>query len=342
MWQMILEYIINIFRQPILFLCFIVAMGQIIQKKQISDIIQSILKTGIGIVILFQGVDILIMAMAPLNEIMTTFFPSHDLSVNHSQKLGDFSSFLSNYSFEIGLTLFLSSTLNIIIARFTSWKAVFLTMNIAFWIAMVCIALGVQMNLNTHTRIIAATIATTLYLVVPSNLLRPFVKELSGSDSFTIGHTTSIFCFIAILIGTFIGDKKNSAETITLPKSLAFMSDANIMSGLIIAITYLLLLLFNILKDHSFSPSFLTEHGIVAYSFLQGVKFSAGTTILLLGSRMILVEIVPSFKGISDFFVPNAIPALDIPMIFSFGPNSLMLGFLIAMISSLLTLILLG
>jgi ascorbate PTS system EIIC component len=40
--------------------------------------------------------------------------------------------------------------------------------------------------------------------------------------------------------------------------------------------------------------------------------------------------------------VPNAVPALDCPMIFPYGQNSLAIGFPIAMLASLVTLVIFG
>ena len=50
---------------------------------------------------------------------------------------------------------------------------------------------------------------------------------------------------------------------------------------------------------------------------------------------MFLGELVPSFKGIADKLVPGAIPALDVPALFGFAPNSLMIGFIMAVIGML-------
>jgi PTS system ascorbate-specific IIC component len=60
---------------------------------------------------------------------------------------------------------------------------------------------------------------------------------------------------------------------------------------------------------------------------------------LLTGARMMLGEIVPAFNGIAKKIVPDGIPALDCPMVFPFGQNALMIGFPIAMIASLVTLV---
>ena len=55
---------------------------------------------------------------------------------------------------------------------------------------------------------------------------------------------------------------------------------------------------------------------------------------------MMIAEIVPAFKGIADKVVPNAIPALDVPVIFPYAPNALLIGFIVAMITSIITLLL--
>ena len=67
---------------------------------------------------------------------------------------------------------------------------------------MLFVALGSEMGLSRLTTLVLAVVFTTLYLVIPSNLMTPYVKELTGSDDFTIGHTTSIFCFLGIFIGS--------------------------------------------------------------------------------------------------------------------------------------------
>ena len=77
----------------------------------------------------------------------------------------------------------------------------------------------------------------------------------------------------------------------------------------------------------------------IVYGLLKALGFTAGILVLLQGVRMLLGELVPAFKGIADKVVPNAIPALDVPVLFSYAPNSLMLGFIFATIGMLVAMV---
>lgn len=72
----------------------------------------------------------------------------------------------------------------------------------------------------------------------------------------------------------------------------------------------------------------------------QGGLFAAGVAVILSGVRMILNEIVPAFKGISEKLVPNSKPALDCPIVYPYAPNAVLIGFVSSFIGGLVSMVL--
>ena len=76
----------------------------------------------------------------------------------------------------------------------------------------------------------------------------------------------------------------------------------------------------------------------VLFSIIKSITFSAGIYIVLSGVRMLINEIVPAFKGISEKLVPNAKPALDCPIVFPFAPNAVLIGFFCSFVGGIVSL----
>ncbi|MBS5969230.1 MAG: PTS ascorbate transporter subunit IIC [Clostridium perfringens] len=330
----ILDFCVSFFRNPALFMGLVVAIGLILQRKPIDAILKGIFKGIIGMVILLKGVDIVVSSITPLANAFSGLFNTQSNST-----LGDFNVFLGQYGSYVGLILLCGFVINIIIARYTRFKTIYLTGNILFWYPMLFLAVGIENNISGLKLFIFTLIMYILVITIFPYILRKHVKYVTGNDSFTIGHTASIYCLLGSYIGKLVGQKDKNIENLNLPKTLSFFRDTNITAAIVMFIVYIIVGLF-IGKE-----SRLAIYGsepLITYSLIQGITFAAGMIILLTGVRMILGEIIPSFKGIADKLAKGSIPALDIPMIFPYGPNALLIGFIIALITSIGTLFLLG
>ena len=330
----ILDFCVSFFRNPALFIGLVVAIGLILQRKPIDAILKGIFKGIIGMVILLKGVDIVVSSITPLANAFSGLFNTQSNST-----LGDFNVFLGQYGSYVGLILLCGFVINIIIARYTRFKTIYLTGNILFWYPMLFLAVGIENNVSGLKLFIFTLIMYILVITIFPYILRKHVKYVTGNDSFTIGHTASIYCLLGSYIGKLVGQKDKNIENLNLPKSLSFFRDTNITAAIVMFIVYIIVGLF--IGKESRTAIYGSEP-LITYSLIQGITFAAGMIILLTGVRMILGEIIPSFKGIADKLAKGSIPALDIPMIFPYGPNALLIGFIIALITSIGTLFLLG
>lgn len=334
----IINFIINqIFREPAIFLGIIALVGLLIQRKPASDTIKGTLKTIIGVVILTQGTTILVNSILPLSNAFNLMYKVQ--GVAEIKPMGT-DNFLATYGSQIGLAMVLAFLINLIVARFTKIKNVFLTGHMLFWFPFIFVACAVEMGLKGSSIVILATIATAIYIIITPALIRPFVKNVTGDDSFTLGHPTVGLSLISGFIGKLFGDKSKSTEDIKFPKQLDFLKEITITSSLVMFIVYLVVGL--ILGGAQVAKVYSADKNLVVFSVMQGVLFGAGLTVLLTGVRMMLAEIIPAFKGISDKVIPNAIPALDCPIIFPYAPNAVIIGFLVSMVTSVITLFILG
>ena len=342
--QSVMNFIINdILREPAIFLGLIAFMGLLIQKKEFTEIINGTVKTIVGVVILDIGVGILVGSILPLASAFGVVYqmPAEYTFATETMTYG-MDTFLATYGTYIGIVMLSAFVLNLIIARLTKWKNVFLTGHMLFWFPVVFMSVGVNAGMSGMSVVIFSVIATTLYMVVSMALVRPLVKLTTGSDSFTLGHPTVGLSLIAAYVGKLVGNKEKSTEDVKFPKSLEFLREITITSTLVIFIAYLVIIAILAIQGHVAGTVLEADNNVILHVFIQSISFGAGLTVMLQGVRMMLAEIVPAFKGISDKIIPNAVPGLDCPLVFPYAPNAVIIGFIISMMTSTLTLIIIG
>ena len=131
--MVVLNYLVNtVFRQPPLFLGLIALLGLLLQKKGLSDTLKGTLKTVIGVIVLMKGVDIIVASINPLAAAFTSLYAIPASEVISPMGMGGF---LTEYGSVVGLVMVLSFIVNLLVARFTPIKNIFLTGHIFFWMS---------------------------------------------------------------------------------------------------------------------------------------------------------------------------------------------------------------
>ena len=337
----VLDFIINeIFGSAPIFLSLIALLGLLLQRKSFPEVLSGTFKTALGVVILTKGVDVIIGAILPLATAFGVFSADGGQAI---ESMGS-AAFMGQYGSSIGIAMVSAFAINLLVARFTKWKAVFLTGHMLYWFPFIFVAAGVDAGLSGTTLVVVATLFTAAYMVITPNIIRPFVKEVTKDDSFTLGHPTVGLSLIAGYIGKWFGDKSKSTEELKFSKNLSFLKEISITSSIVIVLVYAVLMMILTFSGENALEVFGIASSSKVFTFLltQGLTFGAGLTVLLLGVRMMIAEIVPAFTGFQEKLIPDAIPALDCPLLFPYAPNALIIGFVVSMISSTAAIVLLA
>jgi len=334
--MIVLEFITaHILRNPPVLMGLIAALGLILQKSNIADIIKGTVLAALGMVILQTGIGLLIGSILPINIAFQGLSPEGAAGGDLGEAM-----FTQLHGGDVGLAMLIALILHLILVRFTPFKNIFLTGHMMWWFPFIFVAAGVEAGMRGIPLVIFAAIISALYFTIMPFVLRKYVWAVIGDQSFTLGHPTGILSLVAGFVASKVGNKAKSTEDLKLPKWLSFFKEASVMGTIMVLLIWVIVgllipTLVGIWSD-------VTEEAVMPLAMLsirQGLEFGAGLIILLTGVRMLISQIVPAFKGISDKLVPNAIPALDCPVIFSYKPNAVIIGFLVGMVVSTILVI---
>lgn len=325
--NLFIDFIINnIFRNPPLLLGLIALLGLVLQKKSIGDVVKGSLLAAFGMFILQQGTGLLVNAISPINVLFQNLNES-----GTTESLTN--TFVDDYGGAVGTAMVLGFVIHLLIARFTKIKVIFLTGHFLWWFPFIFVAAGVEAGLSGVILILFGAVSSALYWSIMPWILRKYVFAVTGEETFTLGHPSGILSLISGKIAKHVGNKEKSTESLNIPKGLSFFKEVSIMGGFVVFTMFIVL---ELTIDGGFGD---TGKTLVFYAFDQALMFGAGLVIMLQGVRMLVNQIIPAFQGISEKLVPNAIPALDCPILFNYKPKAAIIGFIVAMVISTALLI---
>jgi PTS system ascorbate-specific IIC component len=334
----------NVFGTPAILLGFIVFLGLLLQKKSTSQIISGTFKAIIGFLIINAGAAVIVGALNIFEPMWKEVFNLKTSSLGHFMGQEGFN---AKYGSAVTLAMTLGFLINVLLARFTKFKYIYLTGHMMFWTTTVFAGVIVHSvgDVSYGKLVIFLAIFMGIYWTFQPAVVQPFMRKITGNDNIALGHTSASVALLSALAGKYLGNKENDSEKIKLPKGLEFLRDSNVITALTMGILFLVGAIILSTKGTAGSESLMAKAGdqnFIIYSIIQSFTFAGGIAIVLLGVRMFIGEMVPAFNGIATRLVPGAKPALDAPIVFPYAPNAVILGFLGAFVGALIWLIVLG
>ncbi|GBD72430.1 Ascorbate-specific PTS system enzyme IIC [Tetragenococcus halophilus subsp. halophilus] len=332
----IVNFIIeNILTEASITIALIAMLGLILQKKSVGAVISGTFKTLLGFQVLNAGSGIITGSLTYFGEIFTEGFNMQGIVPSIEAINGQAMNELG-LGREIAFTFLAIFVFNILIARFTPWKYIFLTGQAILWMATMTTIFGFFVGLRGIVLILVGGLIGGIFAVAMPAIAQPIIRKVTDSDELALGH----FCTIGYIFEAGVaklfgekGEKKKSIEDINLPSSFEFLQDTYLSVMVVMVPLYVVTAIFA-------GPDVVDTGGqnYMIYSFIQAIQFVVGIYVLLAGVRLLLGEIVPAFRGIAMKLVPDAVPALDAPVFFPYSPNAVILGFITTTIGTVIAM----
>ncbi|MEL0626113.1 PTS ascorbate transporter subunit IIC [Salinibacterium amurskyense] len=332
----VLDVLLDIFRQPAIIVALISLVGLAVQRKHFSDVLKGTVRTLVGFLVLAAGAGVIVGSLSFFGDMFQYAFNVQGVVPNNEAIVGQV---LLDYGSAAALIFFFGMIVNIALAATTRFKFIYLSGHVAFYMAaMIAVIFGVA-GFEPWAVVLWGSLAQGLYMTLSPAIVQPFMRKVTGTDDVALGHTGGAGIALSGLVATLTRGKgtSKSTEEIVVPKGLGFLRDTTVIVAVSMAIIYLIVGAF---AGAAYIENELSGgQNFIVFLLMQAATFSAGVFIILAGVRVVLAEIIPAFKGISDRLVKDAKPALDVPVTFTFAPNAVLIGFISSFVGGIVGMV---
>ncbi len=334
----------EILNVPAYLIGIITAIGLIALKRNTGQVIGGGLKAALGFLILGAGAGVVVASLDPLGAIILDVtgaqgvIPTNEvITAMAAEQYGAQSAYLLTLGFLVMLAL----------ARFTPLHYIFLTgHHMVFMALMLTVVLSVGLDgKNDWLVVLVGAFLMGVIMVVMPAFAHPWTRKITGDDSIAIGHFGTLGYIASGATGQAVGKHSKSTEEINFPQGLRFLRDSTVATALSMVLIYEVFVVWGLIASSEATQETLgavSASSAVMAGFGQALQFGVGVAIILYGVRTVLGELVPAFQGIAEKVVPGAKPALDIPIVFPYAANAVLIGFISSFIGGLAALALLA
>ncbi|WP_370294322.1 PTS ascorbate transporter subunit IIC [Rossellomorea marisflavi] len=332
----LLEFLKDVLSEPALLIGIMAFIGLIALKSPGHKVFTGTLGPILGYIMLGAGADFIVSNLEPLGKMIEKGFhiqgvvPNNEAVVAAAQKI---------LGVETMSILVLGLVLNIVIARFTKFKYVFLTGHHSFFMACLLSAVLGASGLNGALLIIIGGFLLGAWSAISPAIGQKYTLKVTDGDEVAMGHFGSLGYYLSAWVGQKVGNPEDSTEKINIPEKWAFLRNTTISTALTMVIFYLVAAV-------AAGPEYVASisDGLSPYLFaiMSGLKFAIGVAIVYSGVRMILADLIPAFQGIATKIIPNAIPAVDCAVFFTYAQTAVIIGFVFSFIGGVIGMLILG
>lgn len=200
--QETLKFVVDILKVPSVLVGLIALIGLLAQKKSFSDVVKGTVKTILGFIVLGGGAAVLVGSLNPLGGMFEHAFNIQGIIPNNEAIV---SIALEKYGASTALIMAFGMVANIVVARFTRLKYIFLTGHHTFYMACM---IGIILTVAGFEGVqLVFTGALTLGLVMAffPAIAQRYMRRITGNDDIAFGHFGTLGYVLSGWIGSKVG-----------------------------------------------------------------------------------------------------------------------------------------
>lgn len=327
----------DILTSPAFLLGLISLIGLLALRKPFNKLITGTLKPILGYIMLGAGASFIVTNLDPLGKMIEQGFGITGVVPNNEAITSIAQNLLGK---ETMFILVAGLVINIIIARVTKFKYIFLTGHHSFFMACMFSAVLSTSGLKGSALILVGGILLGAWSAISPSIGQKYTDLVTEDDGIAMGHFGSLGYYLSAFIGSKIGNKEDSTEDIVIPEKVNFLRDSTISTAITMIVFYLIAAI-------AAGPQYVQTNlsngtNYIVFALTSALSFAVGVTVVYNGVRMILSELIPAFQGVSQKLIPNAIPAVDCAVFFTYAPNAVLIGFICSFIGGVIGMLILG
>ncbi|MDN3956650.1 PTS ascorbate transporter subunit IIC [Sporolactobacillus laevolacticus] len=336
MIQEILNFFQSVISQPALLLGLMSMVGLLALKSPAHKVLTGTLGPILGYLMLSAGATFIVSSLDPLGKMINHGFhirgvvPNNEAIVAVAQKV---------LGVNTMLILVLGLLLNLFFARVTKYKYVFLTGHHSFYMACLLSAVLSATGINSFMIVLCGGILLGAWSAISPAIGQRYTLKVTDGDEIAMGHFGSLGYYLSSWIGSKVGDPEKSTEKLEIPEKWGFLRNTTIATAITMVFFYLVAA---IAAGPKYIETISNGQSPFIFAIINGLNFAVGVAVVYAGVRMILADLIPAFQGIAKKVIPNAVPAVDCAVFFTYGQTAVIIGFVCSFIGGVIGMLLLG
>lgn len=332
----LLNFFKDILSEPAFLMGIIALVGLIALRKPAHKVMTGTLGPILGYLMLSAGANVIVTNLEPLSQMIqhgfniTGVVPNNEAITSVAQEV---------LGVETMSILLVGLVFNLIIARFTRYKYIFLTGHHSFFMACLLSATLGAIGFKGVLLVLAGGFILGAWSAISPAIGQKYTLQATDGDEIAMGHFGSLGYYLSAFIGSLVGSNSKSTEDIEIPEKWGFLRNTTISTALTMIVFYLIA---SIKAGPEFVSGLSQGQNPYIYAIVSALNFAVGVAIVYAGVRMILADLIPAFEGIATKLIPNSVPAVDCAVFFPYAPTAVILGFALSFLGGLIGMFILG